>query len=270
MGTSSHLDSLFALQGIGSYAITSGGTDAQKDTWLPRVLTGEALAALALTEPEAGLGPQGHHHRPLSRGHGYLLNGEKAYISNGGAAAFYSVLAREGDGYTMVLVPADSPGLTVTATPELAAPHVLGDLTFECRPRRSRAADRRAAAAASTSCSRTLAVFRLSVAGASLGLAQAALEEAVHHAANRRAVRQAARPPGRGRRDAGRFLGGARGGAPAHLSCGRARARRPGRRASPLLDGQADRRARRPGASSTGQSRSWAAGAWCATARSSV
>jgi acyl-CoA dehydrogenase len=54
MGTSSHLDSLFALQGIGSYAVTAGGTDAQKDAWLPRVLTGEALAALALTEPEAG------------------------------------------------------------------------------------------------------------------------------------------------------------------------------------------------------------------------
>src|ERR1700733_2228085 len=54
MATSSHLDSLFALQGIGSYAITSGGTNEQRDTWLPRVLTGEALAALGLTEPEAG------------------------------------------------------------------------------------------------------------------------------------------------------------------------------------------------------------------------
>src|SRR5262249_76199 len=54
MGTSSHLDSLFALQGIGSYAITAGGSEAQKDRWLPPVLSGEALAALALTEPEAG------------------------------------------------------------------------------------------------------------------------------------------------------------------------------------------------------------------------
>ena len=185
MGTSSHLDSLFALQGIGSYAITSGGTDAQKDAWLPRVLTGEALAALALTEPEAGSDLKGITTALSPDGHGYLLNGEKAYISNGGAAAFYSVLAREGDGYTMVLVPADSPGLTVTATPELASPHVLGDLTFESVPvdpeqrigEPGRGFDLVLG---------TLAVFRISVAGASLGLGQAALEEAVHHAANRR------------------------------------------------------------------------------------
>ena len=191
MGTSSHLDSLFALQGIGSYAITSGGTDAQKDTWLPRVLTGEALAALALTEPEAGSDLKGITTALSPDGHGYLLNGEKAYISNGGAAAFYSVLAREGDGYTMVLVPADSPGLTVTATPELASPHVLGDLTFESVPvdleqrigEPGRGFDLVLG---------TLAVFRLSVAGASLGLAQAALEEAVHHAANAPPIRQAA------------------------------------------------------------------------------
>ena len=185
MGTSSHLDSLFALQGIGSYAITSGGTDAQKDAWLPRVLTGEALAALALTEPEAGSDLKGIITALSPNGHGYLLNGEKAYISNGGAAAFYSVLAREGDSYTMVLVPADSPGLTVTATPELASPHVLGDLTFEAvavDPEQRIGEPGRGFDLVLA----TLAVFRLSVAGASLGLAQAALEEAVHHAANRR------------------------------------------------------------------------------------
>jgi acyl-CoA dehydrogenase len=185
MGTSSHLDSLFALQGIGSYAVTAGGTDAQKDAWLPRVLTGEALAALALTEPEAGSDLKGIATVLSADGDGYVLDGEKAYISNGGAAAFYSVLAREGDGYTMLLVPAESPGLTVTPTPELASPHVLGDLTFEAV---AVDAEQRIGAPGRgfDLVLATLAVFRLSVAGASLGLAQAALEEAVRHAANRR------------------------------------------------------------------------------------
>ncbi len=184
MGTSCHLDSLFALQGIGSYAITAGGSDAQKDVWLPKVLSGEALAALALTEPEAGSDLKGISTVLSPNGDGYRLSGEKAYISNGGAAAFYSVLAREDQEYTMVLVPADSPGLTVTATPELASPHVLGDLSFDAVPVDSeqRLGDQGRGFDLVLA---TLAVFRLSVAGAALGLAQAALEEAVNHAATR-------------------------------------------------------------------------------------
>jgi acyl-CoA dehydrogenase len=185
MATSSHLDSLFALQGIGSYAITAGGTPAQKDRWLPPVRSGEALAALALTEPEAGSDLKGITTALSPDGDDFLLTGEKAFISNGGAAAFYSVLAREGDSYTMVLVPADSPGLTVAPTPELAAPHVLGDLAFDAvavaRDQVIGAPGRGFELVLST-----LAVFRLSVAGAALGLAQAALEEAVSHAATRR------------------------------------------------------------------------------------
>jgi len=185
MASSSHLDSLFALQGIGSYAITAGGTPEQQDRWLPQVLSGEALAALALTEPEAGSDLKGIVTELTPSGDGYVLDGEKAYISNGGAAAFYTVLAREGSGYTLVLVPADSPGLTIAATPELAAPHVLGDLTFAAVPV---AADQRIGEPGQgfDLVLATLAVFRLSVAGASLGLAQAALDEAVRHAAGRR------------------------------------------------------------------------------------
>jgi acyl-CoA dehydrogenase len=184
MATSSHLDSLFALQGIGSYAITSGGTNEQRDTWLPRVLTGEALAALGLTEPEAGSDLKSVRTELISSGDGLILRGAKSFISNGGAAAFYSVLARHGDGHTMVLVPAESPGLAIQSTPELIAPHVLGELEFHdvavpldaILGEPGRGFDLVLA---------TLSVFRVSVAGASLGLARAALEEAARHAANR-------------------------------------------------------------------------------------
>jgi acyl-CoA dehydrogenase len=184
MATSSHLDSLFALQGIGSYAITSGGTNEQRDTWLPRVLTGEALAALGLTEPEAGSDLKSVRTELISSGDGLILRGAKSFISNGGAAAFYAVLARHGDGHTMVLVRAESPGLVIQSTPELIAPHVLGELEFRdvavpldaVLGEPGRGFDLVLA---------TLSVFRVSVAGASLGLARAALEEAARHAATR-------------------------------------------------------------------------------------
>jgi acyl-CoA dehydrogenase len=184
MGTSSHVDSLFALQGIGSYGITAGGTDAQRDEWLPRVRTGEVLAALGLTEPVAGSDLKDITTELVPDGDGFLLRGAKAFISNAGAAGVYTVLARDGEGHTMVIVPADSPGLTVTPSPELASPHVLGDLTFEdvAVPGdaiigvRHRGFDLVMG---------TLATFRVSVAGASLGLAQAALQEAVAHASAR-------------------------------------------------------------------------------------
>lgn len=184
MATSSHLDSLFALQGIGSYAITVGGSDDQRRTWLPKVAKGEALAALGLTEPIAGSDLKGITTRIDDDGEHLVLNGEKAYISNGGHADFYSVLARDGDGYTMVLVPAESAGIAITPTPEIIAPHVMGDLVFDqvrlpldsVMGTRGHGFDLVLA---------TLSVFRVSVAGASLGVAHAALMEAWRHASSR-------------------------------------------------------------------------------------
>jgi acyl-CoA dehydrogenase len=184
MATSSHLDSLFALQGIGSYAITRGGGPAQQAAWLPKVVTGEALAALGLTEPVAGSDLKSVTTELHADGEGFLLRGAKSFISNGGAAAFYTVLARDGDGHTMVIVPADSPGLEIEATPEIIAPHVLAELEFHDVPvapeavlgTRGRGFDLVMA---------TLSVFRVSVAGASLGLGQASLEEAARHAGTR-------------------------------------------------------------------------------------
>lgn len=185
MATSCQLDSLFALQGIGSFAITAGGTEEQKRHWLPKVASVEVLPALALTEPDVGSDLKALSTELVPGDGGLVLRGRKAFISNAGAAAFYTTLAREGDGYSVVLVPADRPGIHVTPAPELMAPHVLGDVHFDD--------------VALTDADRlgepgqgfplvlaTLGVFRISVAGASLGLAQAALEEAVRHARQRR------------------------------------------------------------------------------------
>ncbi|HUG02823.1 MAG TPA: acyl-CoA dehydrogenase family protein [Steroidobacteraceae bacterium] len=184
MATSSHADSLFALQGIGSYAITTAGSDTQRATWLPRVARAEALAALALTEPEAGSDLKMVTTEVVGSNRGLRLNGSKSFISNGGSAAFFAVFAREGQGYSMFLVPADTAGVVVTPSPELIAPHVLGEIRFTDveLPPEARLGD---SGQGLDLVFATLSVFRVSVAGAAVGLAQAALEVAVRHARTR-------------------------------------------------------------------------------------
>lgn len=186
MGTSAHLDALFALQGVGSYAMGIAGSEEQRRSWLPRVLSGEALAAIALTEPQAGSDLKALGTRVTDADGGRLvLNGEKAFISNAGSASFYTVLARDGNGYTFVLVPADVDGLTVTPCPELISPHVLGDLRFD---NVELPADARIGEGGQgfELVSATLSIFRASVAAAAVGLGIAALEEMTLHAATRR------------------------------------------------------------------------------------
>ena len=185
MATSSHLDSLFALQGIGSFAISHGGSDEQRQAWLPIVASCEALAALALTEPESGSDLKSLQTTVAATPGGFVLNGEKSFISNAGAAAFYTVLAREGEGFSMVLVPAETRGVTARPLPELIAPHVLGDVSFD-DVRLDEGARIGRAGEGMDLVLATLAVFRVSVAGAALGVAQAALDEATRHAAERR------------------------------------------------------------------------------------
>jgi acyl-CoA dehydrogenase len=184
MATSSHADSLFALQGIGSYAITVAGTAQQRAQWLPRVARMEALAALALTEPDAGSDLKRVTTELVASGDGLLLRGSKSFISNGKGASFYTVFAKDGAGFSMVLVPAGIAGVTVTATPELIAPHELGEIAFDdvVLPHSARLG---APGAGIDLVLATLGVFRVSVAGAAIGLAQAALEEAVRHTRTR-------------------------------------------------------------------------------------
>ena len=195
MKASAHLDALFALQGIGSYAIALGGDEAQRRAWLPRVATGESLAAIALTEPEAGsdlkavtttLRPAG-----TGEGDGLVLSGRKSFISNAPVADFFTTLVREPspdgageDTYSMVLVPADAPGVDVSLSPALSAPHILGEITFtdvvlSSEHRLGPPGKGFAHVLA------TLSVFRSSVAGAAVGLMEGALEIAARHAAQR-------------------------------------------------------------------------------------
>ena len=184
MTTSCHLDSLFALQGIGSYGITVAGTMEQRERWLPDVASAAALAGLALTEEDAGSDLKSVSTEVVASAEGLRLNGSKAFISNAGSAAFYEVFAREGDGFSMILVPADAEGLSFTPAPELIAPHVLGDLRFDnvLLPESARLGE---AGKGLDLVLATLAVFRVSVAGAAIGLAQTALEEAVRHTRSR-------------------------------------------------------------------------------------
>ena len=184
MRTSSHLDSLFALQGIGSYAISMAGSNEQKEKWLPAVSKSETLAALALTEPVAGSDLKGISTTVEKKGSELILNGAKSFISNAGVAAFYTTLAKENDGYSLFLVPADSEGLVTVPSPEIIAPHVLGELELNdvvlnesSRLGEPGTAFRHVLA--------TLSVFRISVAGAALGVMEGALREAVKHCSNR-------------------------------------------------------------------------------------
>lgn len=183
-GVSAHLDSLYAMQGIGSYALWAGGGDAVRRRWLPAVARCEAIGALALTEPQVGSDLKAVATTIAADGDELVVDGHKSFITNAGDAAYYLVLGREGDGYSMVLVPADAPGVSVAHPHQIIAPHVLGDVVL--RNVRVPADHRLGAPGKAFSLAlATLATFRVSVAGAAVGLAQAALDEAVRHTTGR-------------------------------------------------------------------------------------
>lgn len=184
METSAHLDETFAMQGIGSYALATVGSEEQRREWLPKVARVEAIAALALTEPETGSDLRNISTALVEEGDELVLDGRKAFISNANAADYFLVMAREGEGFTLALVPGGLPGIEVRELDELIAPHVIADVDFN---RVRLPADSRVGAAGRgfDAVLGTLAVFRASVAGAAVGLAHAALETAVAHATTR-------------------------------------------------------------------------------------
>lgn len=189
MPASCALDSMFALQGIGSYAITLAGSPEQKEQWLPRVASMESLAAMALTEDGAGSDLRSVTTTVIDKGDRLILNGRKTFISNAGFSDFFLVLAKETaasgeEGLTFLLVPADSPGISISPGAEIMAPHVLGDIDFhdvELTPESRLGAP----GGAMKLVLGTLTVFRVSVAGAAVGLAEAALHVAAEHASTR-------------------------------------------------------------------------------------
>ena len=183
-------DFAFAMQGLGSGAISLAGSDAQKASYLPRVAAGEALAAFALSEPEAGSDVAAMQCSAVDDGDAYLINGEKTWISNGGIADFYVLFARTGEapgsrGISAFIVDAGLPGFEIAERIDVIAPHPLARLRFtNCRVPKSQRIG--AAGEGFKIAMRTLDVFRTSVAAAALGFGRRALQEGLAHAQERR------------------------------------------------------------------------------------
>ena len=183
-------DFAFAMQGLGSGAISIAGSEELKRRYLPRVARGEAIAAFALSEPDAGSDVGAMTTSARAEGEHYVLEGEKTWISNGGIADFYCVFARSGEaagarGISAFVVDADTPGLEVAARIELIAPHPIASLRFkDCRVS---AAQRLGEAGQGFKVAmQTLDIFRASVAAAALGFARHALDLALARAKGRK------------------------------------------------------------------------------------
>jgi acyl-CoA dehydrogenase len=183
-------DFALAMQGLGSGAISLAGNDAQKSRYLPRVARGEAIAAFALSEPQAGSDVAAMALAARADGDDYVLDGEKTWISNGGIADFYVVFARTGEapgsrGISAFIVDADTPGLEIAERIDVIAPHPLARLRFtSARVKRSQMLG--APAEGFKIAMRTLDIFRTSVAAASLGFARRAMAEGLARAASRK------------------------------------------------------------------------------------
>lgn len=182
-------DFAFAMQGLGSGAITLYGTEEQKRAYLPPAASGEAIAAFALSEPDAGSDVAALNCAAREDGDAFVLNGEKTWISNGGIADFYVVFARTGEGegsrgISAFIVDAGVPGFSIAERIEVIAPHPLARLRFtNCRIPKSRLLG--AAGEGFKIAMRNLDVFRTSVAAAALGFARRALDEALKRATTR-------------------------------------------------------------------------------------
>ncbi len=188
-GGSPEAETAFALQGLGAHPILRSGSEELRGRWIPAVARGEAVAAFALTEPEAGSDAAALELRAERVGGGYRLTGRKRWISNAPDADVYSIFARTtpgagARGITAFALPAETPGLSgeplemlephAIGTLELEGAvvgddHVLGDVDGGFRVAMS-----------------TLDLFRPSVGAFAVGMAQAALDAAVAHAATRR------------------------------------------------------------------------------------
>jgi acyl-CoA dehydrogenase len=183
-------DFAFAMQGLGSGAITLYGSPELRGRYLPAVAAGRAIAAFALSEPAAGSDVAAMALSAVAQDEHYVLDGEKTWISNGGIADFYVVFARTGEaagarGISAFVVDAGTPGLEIAERISVIAPHPLARLRFSgCRVPASQRLG--AAGEGFKVAMRTLDIFRCSVAAAALGFARHALAAALGHARGRR------------------------------------------------------------------------------------
>jgi acyl-CoA dehydrogenase len=184
---STEAETALALQGLGSYPILQSGSDTQVRKWLPAVAAGDAVAAFALTEPEAGSDAASLQLAAEPDGDGWRLSGEKIWISNAPEADFYTVFARTAAagsrGVSAFVVPGDRAGLSGEHL-DMVSPHPIGKLTFDgVQVHRDEllGEENRGFQVAM----RTLDLFRPSVGAFAVGMAQAALDAAVEHAGTR-------------------------------------------------------------------------------------
>lgn len=182
-------DFSFAMQGLGTGAISLFGTDAQKGAWLPKTTSGKAIAAFALTEPQSGSDVASSTMTAARDGDEFVLNGEKTWISNGGIADLYTLFARSEEapgarGLSAFIVTPDLPGFEIIERLDTIAPHPLATLRFtDCRiPADAMIGEPGSGFKIAMS---VLDVFRSTVAAAALGFARRALDEALARVAAR-------------------------------------------------------------------------------------
>ena len=183
-------DFAFAMQGLGSGAIALAGSPALKDRWLPQVAGGAAIAAFALSEPDAGSDVGAMRTSARREGDAWVLDGSKTWISNGGIADFYCVFARSdpesrgAKGISAFVVDADTPGLAIRGRIDVIAPHPLATLSFEhCRIPATNLLG--VEGGGFKLAMQNLDIFRSSVAAAALGFARRAFDEALRRVKTR-------------------------------------------------------------------------------------
>ena len=187
-------DFSFVMQGLGTGAISLFGSDDLKRDYLPRVATGERIAAFAMSEPQGGSDAAALETTAAREGNHFVISGTKTWISNGGIADHYVVIARTGEapgakGLSAFVVDSDNPGFSIPERIDVMAPHPLGRLSFDnCRVPASHLlgnpGDGFKIAMAN------LDIFRTTVGAAALGMARRALDEALTYSRTRKAFGQ--------------------------------------------------------------------------------
>ena len=184
-------DLAFVMQGLGTYAISQAAPEHVRDFWVSRAAQGKAIAAFALTEPEAGSDVASIKTTAQRDGDAYVIDGNKRFISNAGVADFYTVFARTGTdangraSLSAFVVGAKMPGFSVISRTEMISAHPIGEIEFKgCRV----PADNIVGAEGDgfLLAMRTMDMFRASVGAAACGMARRALDEAVRYATNRK------------------------------------------------------------------------------------
>jgi acyl-CoA dehydrogenase len=189
--SSSLADLAFVMQGLGTYAIAHAAPDHVRDFWLTRAANGKAIAAFALTEPNAGSDVSAIQTTGRREGEAYVIDGRKRFISNAGIADFYTVFAKTGtreDGRPVLsafVVGSKMPGFRVVERTSMIAPHPIGEIAFEaCRvPAEDMVGNEGDGFKLAME---TMDTFRASVGAAACGMARRALDQAVRYSSNRK------------------------------------------------------------------------------------